>query len=89
MFQYNLIVVLCNGLTAAPKNSPECTMSDSSDLKETQLEVSREAVIRLLNHFHELRESNKDFGQGYESWGRGFHDGQIDALRRVLEMENE
>jgi hypothetical protein len=57
--------------------------------KETNLDVSREAVIRLLHHFQELKESNKVFGQGYESWGRGFHDGQIDALRRVLEMENE
>jgi hypothetical protein len=64
-------------------------MSDSSGSKETQLEVSREAVIRLIHHYQELKESNKDFGQGCESWGRGFHDGQIDALRRVLEMENE
>ena len=60
-----------------------------SSLRETPLDVSKEAVIRLLHHFQELKESNKVFGQGYESWGRGFHDGQIDAVRRILQLEDE
>ena len=60
-----------------------------SNPMETQLEVSREAVIRLLHYFQEMKERNRDYGLGYESWGQGFVDGQIDALRRVLKMENE
>ncbi|NBO42289.1 MAG: hypothetical protein EBU92_12400, partial [Betaproteobacteria bacterium] len=57
--------------------------------KEAQLEVSREAVIKLLHHFQEMRERSKAYGRGYEDWGSGFVDGQINALRRVLEMENK
>jgi hypothetical protein len=64
-------------------------MSDPSGSKETQLDVSREAVIRLLHHYHDKREYNRTYGQNPDGWASGFVDGQIDALRRVLEMENE
>jgi hypothetical protein len=36
-----------------------------------------------------FREYNRAYGQNPDGWASGFVDGQIDALRRVLKMENE
>ena len=56
-------------------------------LSLNQTHVSREAIIKLLHRFQDLRESNVRYGDGYRDWGRGFDDGRMNALWQVLDIE--
>ena len=54
----------------------------------TPLHLTREVLIRLLHRYQDEKDSAINYGEFHRHWGKGFHDGRIDDICRLLQMED-
>ena len=60
-----------------------------STTTETPLRLTREALIKLLHHYQDEKDSAINYGEFHRHWGKGFHDGRIDVICHLLQMEGK